>query len=327
VRNTLLALAGVLFLAQAHAQDAETGTLEVVVRDARGRPVAGAVAWVPGVKPRTPIPDDAAVLNQEGLAFRPSLLVARKGQKIEFRNSDPEVHNVHAGSPCCAWNFSVTSGKSEIKVLDEACEVTLLCDIHVHMRAELLVIDADFARTDATGVARLAGVPLGKRRVQVRAADLVAATVNVDVTAGINSVAVALAAPPPAPSVVPPEKLPWPALAAGARDSLEESLRASRAGDADRAREKADEADGKWFSGSGFFDELRRFDAESANPSHRRRCEELRGALRRFKREVGLAAAPGPERDQLLEKLDGQAERLAQSLLEAARQLPKREAR
>ena len=42
--------------------------------------------------------------------------------------------------------------------------------------------------------------------------------------------------------------------------------------DAVAAREKSDEAEGRWYSGSGFYDELRRHDAEG-DSAHRRRCE------------------------------------------------------
>src|SRR5437870_4051031 len=86
---------GELSTARAQGQPAPvasaTGALDVLVLDEKGRPIEGAVAWVPGVKPEGPLPAEPLVLEQHGLEFRPGFLAARRGRTLEVRNLDQEV--------------------------------------------------------------------------------------------------------------------------------------------------------------------------------------------------------------------------------------------
>src|SRR5579864_2955199 len=83
------------------------GSVSVLVQDERGRPFEGALAWVSGNKDASPLPEEPVVLTQVGIEFRPQLIVARRGQTLAMKNEDPELHNVHGNSSCCAVNISM----------------------------------------------------------------------------------------------------------------------------------------------------------------------------------------------------------------------------
>src|SRR5262249_10293242 len=146
-----------------------SGQLNVTVVDEKDRPVEGAVVWAVGTKIAGPVPSEPVLLEQKGLEFRPRFLVARRGQTLVATNEDPEVHNVHASDACCSMNDMVSPGvRKKVRVLDQAGEATILCDIHAHMRCTLVVLDAIHARTDAAGLALLE-LPLGPRKLRARA--------------------------------------------------------------------------------------------------------------------------------------------------------------
>ncbi|MBI3725242.1 hypothetical protein HY251_15025 [bacterium] len=306
-----------------------TGTIDAVVQDERGRPFEGAVLWCTGVKPSSPCPGEPVILEQKDLEFRPSLLVARRGQRLLVRNSDQELHNVHSQDSCCEWNVSVASGKTDSRVLDVAGEALLLCNVHSHMRAELLVLDAEFARSDAAGKARLEGVPAGARKLAVRAFDR--SPIEVDLTVEKGATASVTARLPAVATkggvrIVPPEELPWPTLAARVRGALEDSVRWASQGDAASAREAAELALGRWYSGSGLKKAVLDFDRESGIREHFGRSQDLGSSIGRLARQAELAAsAPPEEREPVLEKLRSQVEKTSTSVEDVARKLPKRE--
>ena len=44
----------------------------------------------------TELPDLAAVMDQKNCEYSPVILAVQTGQKIDVKNSDPTLHNVHA---------------------------------------------------------------------------------------------------------------------------------------------------------------------------------------------------------------------------------------
>jgi plastocyanin len=307
-----------------------TGSLAVTVEDERGRPLEGAVVWLQGEAPRTPVPSEHALLEQKDLAFRPPLLVARKGQTLEVRNDDAELHNVDSPAECCRMNVSMIAGATHTRVLDAAGEATFLCDIHSHMRCVVLVLDADFARTGPDGRAVLEGVSAGARRLQVYALDRPRFRGDLEVAPGAPTpVAVKLEPRAVARLVEAPEKLPWPALAAKVEDTLAAAERWASLGDAASARESCEEALGRWYSGSGLYDAVRQLDAaevDQGRTEHKGRADELKSALRRCAPKAEAAAsAPAESRSEPLARLREHDAHVASALLEIARELPRRE--
>jgi plastocyanin len=289
---------------------AGSGTLDLVVRDETGKPLEGAVLWAPGLKDETPVPAEPIVLSQEGLEFRPRFLVARRGQAIELRNADPEVHNVRAGCDCYPWNDMVKTGDVDRHDLTAAGEGTITCSIHGHMRCQLLVLDAPHARTDVEGHARLA-LPLGPRKLRVWAVDRDRKDLEVTIAA-VTTAEVALPLPT-GPQIVRPEALPWPTVAIRLGEALDEAVRCARRHDGDAARAAVMDALERWYSGNGFFGAIKQ---SSAHPEF---AEEEKSELRKLATRAENAANGGDP-----EQLARQVEKIKNTLLDIARGLPKR---
>lgn len=110
-------------------------------------------------------PDDVVVVDQKGCVYAPHVAAAMVGQRVEFRNSDREAHNVH-GRPqvLAAWNFLLSHpGASETLSFDKPeIAAPIGCDIHPWMRAYLAVLENPyFAVTPTSGAAALTHVPPG----------------------------------------------------------------------------------------------------------------------------------------------------------------------
>ncbi len=104
-------------------------------------------------------------VDQENLAFVPSLLPVQVGTRIEFPNLDNTYHSIFSYSP--AKRFDLGRYRPEERpipseVFDKPGLVTLRCDIHEHMRGLILVLDTPhFVVTDPNGDFRLRGLPSG----------------------------------------------------------------------------------------------------------------------------------------------------------------------
>lgn len=117
-----------------------------------------------------PLPSAAAgstpVVDQRRCEYIPPVLAARSGSEIEFRNSDPLLHNVHAHNAGALFNFAMpVQGLTVRKRLPTSPEVIHLgCDVHPWMRAVIRTFSHPyFALTDAAGRYRLPAVPVGRR--------------------------------------------------------------------------------------------------------------------------------------------------------------------
>jgi len=304
------------------------GALDVAVVDERGRPVEGAVVWLAGVKPRTPVPSEPVLLDQKDLAFVPAFLVARKGQTLHVHNADGELHNVHSAAECCRWNASIVAGKDDSRVLDATGEATLLCDIHSNMRCVLRVLDADFARTGADGHARL-DAPSGVQKLRVAALDRPEDRREVTIASALTSVTVTLGALEKAPIVEAPERLPWPVVAARLGASLARAEHWAECGDGASAREAADEAVGRWYSGSGLYEAVRELDAaavERGDKAAKGRADELKSRLKKSATKAEAAGkAEAGARGAALDDLRAHDKAVATEIGELARALPARE--
>jgi hypothetical protein len=99
------------------------------------------------------VPSDPVVIDQDGCAYRPRVSVARRGQKLEVRNSDPLFHNVRgvAGDDV-AFNLPQPA-KAKPITRDLENEVTALkCDVHPWMAAWVVRVEHPYyAVTGADG--------------------------------------------------------------------------------------------------------------------------------------------------------------------------------
>ena len=181
-----LSLTASLCAGMAHA-----GTVEVLVLDKDGKPVADAVVIVQpsvrgAVKNALPM---SAVIDQEKMQFIPAVSVVAVGAKVRFVNNDAWDHHVRltapgnnvATSPSASGVEGMslrlegkTAGKpanSTVLTLDKpgaTGAVLLGCFIHGSMSGHVYVAESPWTvKTDANGIALVEDVPDGAATVKV----------------------------------------------------------------------------------------------------------------------------------------------------------------
>jgi plastocyanin len=116
-------------------------------------------------------PSEHVVLDQKGCVYHPHVAAVMVGQSVDFVNSDPEAHNVHARAQVVtAFNFLMSrQGSKRTLVFDKPeIAVSVGCDIHPWMSAYLAVVPNPYvAVTPANGEVTLANVPPGEYVVAV----------------------------------------------------------------------------------------------------------------------------------------------------------------
>ncbi|MEE8104406.1 MAG: carboxypeptidase regulatory-like domain-containing protein [Planctomycetota bacterium] len=119
-----------------------------------------------GIKKRYPAPSKPALLDQVNCQYTPHVLGVMVGQTLEFRNSDPILHNVHAVPrvkkpeinlpQSGARTDSVTFSKPEPVM------VRVFCDVHGWMSSYVGVMTHPFFQvTGKDGSFELKNVPSG----------------------------------------------------------------------------------------------------------------------------------------------------------------------
>lgn len=111
-------------------------------------------------------PGSLALVRQAGLAFVPRVVVLKKGQQVQFTNEDTEFHNVHVQSRGELFNMSAPPGQPILFAPKTTGVLNVLCDIHQHMRAFLVVQDTPWiAACDAKSNFILKDVPAGRYKM------------------------------------------------------------------------------------------------------------------------------------------------------------------
>lgn len=103
-------------------------------------------------------------MAQKGFQFSQTVLPVQKGSYVEFPNQDEDYHNVFSYSK--TKRFDLGRYRKEEKPaavqFDQPGLVKLYCEIHEHMRANILVLDTPyFVTTTAEGVFKLENLPAG----------------------------------------------------------------------------------------------------------------------------------------------------------------------
>ncbi len=112
-----------------------------------------------------------AVLDQKGCEYTPSILAVQTGQKIDVKNSDPVMHNVHSvptvsGNP--EENKAQMAGSADLVFSMPKAEnfLKFKCDVHPWMFAWVTVVDHPYyAVTGKDGAFTIKDVPPGKYKV------------------------------------------------------------------------------------------------------------------------------------------------------------------
>lgn len=121
------------------------------------------VVWLEG-PPASLAQGKRAEMLQEGLEFRPKVLVVQAGTTVKFPNGDDVQHNVFSYSKPKRFDLGrYGKGESKDVVFDEKGLVEVGCEVHEHMRGYVLVVEHPwFTIAQADGSYVLPKVPAGK---------------------------------------------------------------------------------------------------------------------------------------------------------------------
>ena len=151
------------------AGDLLAGSLEVSVKDDKGRPGSDAVAYVIAAGTANAAPKKHAVVDQRDKQFIPYVTAVQVGTPVIFPNSDNIRHHVYSFSPAKKFELPLYSGvPAEPVVFDKVGFVTLGCNIHDWMIAYVAVLPTPYFQvTRQDGRAVLKDLPAGQYTVQV----------------------------------------------------------------------------------------------------------------------------------------------------------------
>jgi len=131
--------------------------------------ISPAVIWL---EPETPAdtkvasqakPAELSLVRQAALQFTPRVVVLRKGQQVRFTNEDSEFHNVHVQARGELFNQTMPPGQPALFTPATTGVLNVLCDIHHHMRAFLIVQDTPWmAACNSKGKFLITDVPPGR---------------------------------------------------------------------------------------------------------------------------------------------------------------------
>ncbi|MFQ5670734.1 MAG: carboxypeptidase regulatory-like domain-containing protein [Acidobacteriota bacterium] len=168
------------------------GELKGTVHATGVRTSADAVVYVDTIAGRTfAPPEEHPVIDQKDMVFVPHVLPVVAGTTVDFKNSDPFMHNVFTPEKC-AERFNLGSwpqGQMRSYTFKMPCVATLLCNVHPEMEAFVLVLPTPyFAVTDESGAFHIPDLPDGTYTVKVWHAKLkeVSQEVTVSGTTDVN---------------------------------------------------------------------------------------------------------------------------------------------
>jgi len=150
-------------LAIAAAPLCHAASVQAQVSDSTGKPLADAVVYaVAGAAHDARHSKTPTAVEQVDREFVPYVTVVQTGTTLTFPNRDPILHHVYSFSPARPLDIKLYTGKSPEYLFDKPGVVILGCNIHDWMIGYVLVVSTPhFAKTDATGAARLRELPAG----------------------------------------------------------------------------------------------------------------------------------------------------------------------
>jgi len=141
-----------------------------------------------GLSATYPAPTEPAVIDQQGCAYVPPVVVVQVGQPLMIRNSDKTFHNVHTWSTVNA-PFNIAQPRQGMEAIRTFEKPEILfpvrCDIHNWMRAFIAVLPHPFHTvTGSDGAFTLSGLPPGEYEIEAVHEKLKALTEKVTVKDG-----------------------------------------------------------------------------------------------------------------------------------------------
>jgi plastocyanin len=134
-------------------------------------PTAGAVVYLVSETGRTYAPPlIPPVIDQFQLRFQPPVLAVTPGTSVEFRNSDPILHNVFGPEgPGDGFDLGrYPRNESRSHSFSELGAHVILCHVHPEMVAYVVVVPTPYnAVVDQRGWFRIEGVEAGRYTIRV----------------------------------------------------------------------------------------------------------------------------------------------------------------
>ncbi|MGZ3238383.1 MAG: methylamine utilization protein [Burkholderiaceae bacterium] len=146
-----------------------SASISVQLLNQAGQPLANSAVYAEPVSGQTPPKSLKTVeIEQKNKTFFPLVTVIQSGTSISFPNNDTVRHHVYSFSPAKSFELKLYSGTPGSPVLfDKAGTVVVGCNIHDRMIAYIHIVDTPyFAKTDASGQAKLDGLMPGKYRLK-----------------------------------------------------------------------------------------------------------------------------------------------------------------
>jgi hypothetical protein len=132
--------------------------------------IADVFVRLEGNFPATPVPPAPVVIDQRSCVYEPRVVGMRVGQRLQVRNDDNLLHNVHSSSATNnSFNVAQPGAGMAYEFTPRTPEVMLKlgCDVHRWMVAFVGVMSHPyFAVSSATGQFRVAHVPAGSYTVK-----------------------------------------------------------------------------------------------------------------------------------------------------------------
>jgi plastocyanin len=150
-------------LGRYYIRDAKTGELAEAVVAIQKRGLKGAEVS------REP---EMVTIDQKDFQFTPETVAIRAGDRVRFRNSDAQVHNVQTNHLRQTFNVNMQSGEDHTERFSHAGGIRqpyrIGCSFHGAMRSWIFVFDHPwFQLTGTDGTFRLSNVPPGEYRLEV----------------------------------------------------------------------------------------------------------------------------------------------------------------
>jgi plastocyanin len=163
------------------------------------RLIAG--VWIEGPGLTAPASSTPVKLSQLGYQFASSLMIVPRGTTVIFPNEDADYHNVFSLSRSARFDLGrYKKEDSEVpRYTFNTCGlVRIKCEIHEHMKANVLVVDSPhFTTTD--GNFSLNHLPAGTWTLRVQLDEKTQWHAIVKVGKGKSTVETFILGPPPAP--------------------------------------------------------------------------------------------------------------------------------
>jgi len=136
---------------------------ESVIAGKKGE-LANVVVHINGLPPTSP-PSEKATLSQDDCMYRPRVQGVVDGQKLEIRNGDPVLHNVHTYEGArTLFNVAQVPGTPNIEktFTQNGVMLKFKCDVHQWMTGYVWVQNNGwFAVSDKDGKFEIKDVPVG----------------------------------------------------------------------------------------------------------------------------------------------------------------------